>query len=90
MSALLFDQLRVTAQESFEDGRQTGITWKETYTPGGPYSTDLDSPERHRSADADWIAYCDATLMNREAWLRGFNVGRQIAILLTMTEIGTF
>jgi hypothetical protein len=66
-----------TAADSYRQGYDTGLKWKESYIPGGPH---IMGPRNYHTvasyAAADWAAYCDATVENNAEWHRGFKDGR--------------
>ena len=66
-----------TAEASYMDGYETGLNWKEKYTPGGPWVHHRDPYGRHAN-DPDYIAYTNASLENYNEWHRGFKDGRHL------------
>lgn len=60
-----------TAEESFKDGYDTGLSWDADWTPGGPFSYNSGRLVQ----DSDWTAHCEATVENRRAWLNGWRKG---------------
>lgn len=64
-----------TAQESYADGYQTGLTWYSRfpthhYVPGGPW-------EHNGHCSNEHIKKCaDQTKRNNAEWVRGFKNGR--------------
>lgn len=59
-----------TPEDGYRDGYRTGLTWAETYRPGGPHIS-----KKGFSPDPDWIAYCERSLRIHEEWHRGFAEG---------------
>ena len=60
-----------TLVQSRVDGFNTGVTWKEKYTPGGPHVV-----YAHRwNDDPDWVAFCNHTKVCNQVWLEGFHDG---------------
>ncbi len=67
-----------TAEASYKDGYETGLTWQEDYTPGGPHAF-MHNGSSVMDRDPDWAAYCEATRVNLREWKRGFTEGRDAA-----------
>jgi hypothetical protein len=65
----------LTAEASYQNGYDTGLTWKESYTPGGPM---VYGPGMKK--DKYWIAYCAALIENHNKWHDGFQDGRAAAV----------
>lgn len=55
---------------SYQDGYQTGFTWKEKWTPGGPFHF---HPKPYESAKNQAIAH--ATVVAHGRWVMGFKEG---------------
>lgn len=66
-----------TAEASYAEGYDRGLTWTAPWQPGGPFvvTPGVDTHGR----DPDWVAYCEATRENNREWLRGFADGRAAA-----------
>lgn len=65
-----------TAEDSRAEGYERGLTWTAPWQPGGPF---VISAMSHDRSDPDWVAFCNATRQNRDAWLAGFAEGRAAA-----------
>jgi len=60
-----------TVDESYNDGYQSGLNWNADWFPGGPYTYKA----RETDHDMDWIATCNASQENYDAWHRGWKDG---------------
>ena len=60
-----------TAEEAYNDGHKTGVTWRHSYYPGGSAAFGAGIYK-----DPDWVAWCAATQENAREWLRGFDDAR--------------
>lgn len=60
-------------KSQYEDGYQTGITWKSNYRPGGPWhwGPDMNSTPEQREKALQ-------SQRNNKAWLKGFDDGYAI------------
>lgn len=61
-----------TNRESFLDGLQTGLLWKDKcdWVPGGPHVYTA-----HGRKDPDWVAFCERSRKANQEWLRGWHLG---------------
>ena len=59
-----------TEEESFEDGRLTGLRWTDSYRPGGPWV-----PNPGHTQCEEVLAWVAQMRTNNRAWLRGFDEG---------------
>lgn len=64
-----------TAEASYAEGYDRGLTWTAPWQPGGPFVGDGPTDTQ----DADLNAFRKAQRENRDAWLRGFADGRAAA-----------
>lgn len=64
-----------TAEASYAEGYERGLTWTAPWQPGGPFVGDGPTDTQ----DADLNAFRKAQRENRDAWLRGFADGRAAA-----------
>ena len=60
-----------TAEASYAEGYDRGLTWTAPWQPGGPFVGDGPTDTQ----DADLNAFRKAQRENRDAWLRGFADG---------------
>ena len=70
----------LTAESSHIQGFKTGLQWKESYTPSGPY---ILFPESWKK-DPDYLAYCAATIENNNEWIRGFTEARNAMKIISL------
>lgn len=61
----------LTPVASYVEGYNTGLNWDAPWIPGGPWYI---YPDQYNH-NADWEAYCKATLENNKEWLRGWQDG---------------
>lgn len=61
-----------TRNESYQNGFDTGMSWHDTYRPGGPF---VFRVHQSLTNDRGWAVYCAASLENNWAWLEGFDTG---------------
>lgn len=59
-----------TIEESFQDGYNTGLAWKETYTPGGPWRFSAYSHESEAMQEK-----AERSQKIHDAWMAGFKAG---------------
>jgi ribosome modulation factor len=63
-----------TAEQSYKEGFEAGVTWDSKWTPGGPFHYSASVMDR----DSDWIAHCEATCENHREWMRGWREGKSV------------
>lgn len=66
---------------SFNDGKESGLTWRETYIPGGPW---VMSCRLHQDPNPfTWLkCCCQHSKANWDSWMLGFKVGVRLNTLL--------
>lgn len=70
-----FRKYNKTVSEGRAEGFETGLTWDRSWTPGGPYVSQVGVTHRDQP---DWVAYCELTAAVNKAWCEGFAMARKI------------
>jgi hypothetical protein len=65
------ETLLMTEDACYADGWHTGVSWDATWVPGGPWVCRRDTLR----TDPEWTAYCDQTVKNNKAHMRGWHDG---------------
>lgn len=80
-----------TAETAYQEGYESGQDWDRfyphnNYVPSGPHVSGAGF-EIH--PDPYWRQYCNATIENHQAWMRGWHHGRRDVLeLIRAYELG--
>lgn len=64
-----------TAEFNYQQGYQSGLNWKDSWVPAGPFVLVARDHEIADPNKKDWVAFCNAHVKNNQEYLRGWKDG---------------